>query len=333
MRSFILALSFLCYTVAFCIAVATYFFVPVANYPHADQKTEKMGRSPKTALELKNGIEQVVQEQAVNLFQKNDLHESVTAKQLKRELDADTSPVNGQQKTISGLRQNLSENSGKALFSEIKNEQPVNIKLPHELNVGNPTLEKAVSEQIKVQTGDFPLTKMGETVRKIEIRVDNGEKKEWRQTLNIEMRPKSTINNYRKSGHIISIIGGGLFSTGQYKLTPEIKEMVMAIIPLLSANPDYLISLTGHSDSKAISSTPAKKFVNNTALSLLRAKAVENFLKEQGMAAKRITTIGVGTIHPLTSNFTEGGRAANRRVEIRIIEPGNALKLKAATGL
>ncbi|MDZ7846643.1 MAG: OmpA family protein [Owenweeksia sp.] len=51
-----------------------------------------------------------------------------------------------------------------------------------------------------------------------------------------------------------------------------------------------------------------------------RARAVYDYLVEQGIAANRLSYEGFGDTKPVASNDTEAGRAQNRRTEIRIVE-------------
>jgi outer membrane protein OmpA-like peptidoglycan-associated protein len=62
----------------------------------------------------------------------------------------------------------------------------------------------------------------------------------------------------------------------------------------------------------------------NQKLSERRAQAVVDFLQAQGVAAGRITAIGMGEVKPLADNATEEGRAQNRRVTIRRTDCGPA---------
>jgi outer membrane protein OmpA-like peptidoglycan-associated protein len=55
-------------------------------------------------------------------------------------------------------------------------------------------------------------------------------------------------------------------------------------------------------------------------LSVLRAKRVVDELAARGIAAGRFVYRGLGSAKPLASNDSEAGRAANRRVEITILE-------------
>lgn len=80
--------------------------------------------------------------------------------------------------------------------------------------------------------------------------------------------------------------------------------------------PNADIELIGHTDSYPLPATAA--FADNQELSEARAKAVKNYLVEQGITEKRITALGKGETDPIDSNDTSSGRANNRRVEINV---------------
>jgi outer membrane protein OmpA-like peptidoglycan-associated protein len=54
----------------------------------------------------------------------------------------------------------------------------------------------------------------------------------------------------------------------------------------------------------------------NQKLSERRAKAVVDYLVQQGVARERVTGVGFGESRPVASNETDEGRAQNRRVEV-----------------
>lgn len=73
------------------------------------------------------------------------------------------------------------------------------------------------------------------------------------------------------------------------------------------------IAIHGHTDNQGDDDY-------NLALSLARARAVEDFLITKGIAADRLQSEGFGETQPLESNETESGRATNRRVEFIVLE-------------
>jgi len=55
------------------------------------------------------------------------------------------------------------------------------------------------------------------------------------------------------------------------------------------------------------------------ALSENRARAVYNYLVNQGINESRLSAAGYGDTRPLEDNTTEEGREVNRRTEFRIL--------------
>lgn len=60
----------------------------------------------------------------------------------------------------------------------------------------------------------------------------------------------------------------------------------------------------------------------NENLSRRRAEAVRAALIQRGVAPSRLIAAGYGPARPIGDNATEEGRALNRRIEIRIVRPG-----------
>jgi outer membrane protein OmpA-like peptidoglycan-associated protein len=73
-----------------------------------------------------------------------------------------------------------------------------------------------------------------------------------------------------------------------------------------------VIEVAGHTDSSGSDQY-------NQALSERRAQAVSGYLSSHGVKNQRLIPIGAGEGHPVASNDTEQGRAANRRVELTIV--------------
>ena len=81
---------------------------------------------------------------------------------------------------------------------------------------------------------------------------------------------------------------------------------------------DLSIVIEGHTDNMGT-------YEYNISLSLERAKAVADYLVENGLERERISFKGYGYTRPLSDNRTQTGRSLNRRVAFRILEK-NALK-------
>lgn len=55
-------------------------------------------------------------------------------------------------------------------------------------------------------------------------------------------------------------------------------------------------------------------------LSQLRAEAVQAALVDLGVAAGRLSAVGMGEDYPIDSNDTVDGRAKNRRVDVILLD-------------
>ncbi|MEZ4814812.1 MAG: OmpA family protein [Bdellovibrionota bacterium] len=65
----------------------------------------------------------------------------------------------------------------------------------------------------------------------------------------------------------------------------------------------------------------------NKALSQKRADSVKEYLSNKGVDGNRLTTEGMGPDSPIQDNATAAGRAANRRVEFRVVEVDGNIKM------
>ncbi|MFL5355718.1 OmpA family protein [Archangium sp.] len=92
--------------------------------------------------------------------------------------------------------------------------------------------------------------------------------------------------------------------------------------PVLQAMTDALraspwikkIRIEGHTDNQGSAAA-------NQTLSVRRARSVMRWLQTHGVEPERMEFAGYGQSRPVAGNDTEQGRAANRRVDIVIIEP------------
>lgn len=104
-----------------------------------------------------------------------------------------------------------------------------------------------------------------------------------------------------------------LFHTGKSSLMPQSFPELDKLARLLLDNEKIHIEVSGHTDNQGSASL-------NKRLSKSRAESVRNYLREKGVDAARMKSEGYGYDRPIESNDTAAGRAANRRVEIEVIE-------------
>ncbi|HYQ89609.1 MAG TPA: OmpA family protein [Candidatus Binatia bacterium] len=106
------------------------------------------------------------------------------------------------------------------------------------------------------------------------------------------------------------VLNGVNFVTNSAELTPESKAILDHVAGSLKDWAEVNVEIEGHTDSVA---DPAY----NMDLSQRRAESVLDYLVSRGVASSRLSAKGYGETHPVASNDTPGGRAKNRRVELR----------------
>lgn len=99
------------------------------------------------------------------------------------------------------------------------------------------------------------------------------------------------------------------FDTGKATLKPASEKVLGDVLSLLQAQSDWKMRIEGHTDSTGTKS-------GNQVLSQQRAGAVVAWLVTKGVAAGRLTAVGMGDTKPIADNATDDGRAKNRRVEL-----------------
>ena len=109
------------------------------------------------------------------------------------------------------------------------------------------------------------------------------------------------------------VLNNIFFDTDSYELKPESKVELRKLIDFLNKNSSLKIEISGHTDNTGSTE-------HNLKLSENRAKAIYNYLIENGIKAGRLTYKGYGSSKAIADNKTEEGRAKNRRTEFKILE-------------
>lgn len=105
-----------------------------------------------------------------------------------------------------------------------------------------------------------------------------------------------------------NILKNLMFEKGAAELLSGSIEELTKLINLMREYPQLEIEIVGHSDNVG-------RETANYKLSYDRARAVAQYLIEEGIDANRITHQGQGSKQPIDDNSTEKGRENNRRVE------------------
>jgi outer membrane protein OmpA-like peptidoglycan-associated protein len=114
-------------------------------------------------------------------------------------------------------------------------------------------------------------------------------------------------------GTVITLPGSVLFPSNQSTLLPAAQEKLNHVAAALKNQDDHKMVVEGHTDSKG-------NETSNLDLAQRRATSVRDYLVAQGVAADKISAVGIGQGRPVADNGTPDGRAQNRRVEI-IVQP------------
>ena len=104
------------------------------------------------------------------------------------------------------------------------------------------------------------------------------------------------------------ILKNVFFESGSAELKSGSLTELNRLKTLLETNTTLKIQINGHTDN--VGST-----TENLSLSEIRAKAVADYLIEQGISAERLSYKGFGENEPIDTNDTEAGRKNNRRTE------------------
>ncbi|PID77972.1 MAG: flagellar motor protein [Deltaproteobacteria bacterium] len=116
-----------------------------------------------------------------------------------------------------------------------------------------------------------------------------------------------------EEGVVITISDILLFRIGEASITGEGLEVLAKIAHVLKQF-RYPIEVAGHTDNFPIKTS---KFPSNWELSSRRASEVVRFLVGKGVSPNLLTAAGYAQFRPVDTNDTSGGRAKNRRVEIK----------------
>lgn len=111
---------------------------------------------------------------------------------------------------------------------------------------------------------------------------------------------------------ILNMPSGITFAFNQATVQPQFRPTLDQVADVLAQYNQTYVDVLGHTDSVGSDAY-------NQTLSERRATAVADYLTTRGVQGARLGIRGYGETQPIASNETEDGRAANRRVEIKIV--------------
>ncbi|TGY89882.1 OmpA family protein [Marinicauda algicola] len=123
---------------------------------------------------------------------------------------------------------------------------------------------------------------------------------------------ESGVTVRRVGNELVLIMPGNLtFPTDSAQIQPRFGPVLNDVADVLQTYPATYVDIIGHTDSVGSAEY-------NQTLSERRASSVASALIQRGVLSDRLYVAGMGETMPIASNETDEGRAANRRVEIRI---------------
>ncbi|MBD7913487.1 MULTISPECIES: flagellar motor protein MotB [Clostridium] len=117
-------------------------------------------------------------------------------------------------------------------------------------------------------------------------------------------------------GLVVSFTDTIFFDSGKAEVKVDHKKQILEISKVLNKIGNY-IRVEGHTDNVAIKN---ELYKSNWELSSARAtNVVQIFINECKISPDRLQAVGYGEYRPIASNDSEAGKAANRRVDIVIV--------------
>src|SRR6266704_1085240 len=129
--------------------------------------------------------------------------------------------------------------------------------------------------------------------------------------LRAQMRDSGVTVTRKGEDIILNMPGNITFRTGSADLNAQFFKVLDGVAQVAKKYDKTIIEIAGHTDNVGGSDY-------NRQLSQRRASTVAQYLMSKGVTEPRIMTAAGGEEHPIASNSTEQGRAANRRVEVTL---------------
>ena len=126
-----------------------------------------------------------------------------------------------------------------------------------------------------------------------------------------QMRDSGVTVTRKGDDIILNMPGNVTFRTDSADLNAQFFKVLDGVALVAKKYDKTIIEVAGHTDSVG-------EAAYNRQLSQRRATAVAQYLVSKGVADARMMTAAGGEEHPIASNATEQGRAANRRVEVTL---------------
>ncbi|MBW8822696.1 MAG: OmpA family protein [Xanthomonadales bacterium] len=135
-----------------------------------------------------------------------------------------------------------------------------------------------------------------------------------RQEAELRRQTQGTGVQVQRDGDVIklNLPDGVTFDFNKTDVKPQFYPALNNIAHTISQYNQTIVEINGHTDNVGTVAV-------NQRISEQRAQSVANYLSSQGVQSVRMETHGYNFQYPIADNNTDAGRAANRRVEIRLV--------------
>jgi chemotaxis protein MotB len=181
--------------------------------------------------------------------------------------------------------------------------------------------------EAKAQTQEIQYAEMSSRLNKAladkvaELNKVSGYQSDFYREIKLALGDRTSI---QPDGDRFIISSDILFSSGEYRLSPEGKNQLRLIANVIKdlehripTDINWIIRVDGHTDKKPVVSG-TKGYKNNIQLSLLRATAVADELAAAGVSKRRLVPSGFGELHPVELGNDAVSLQKNRRIELQL---------------
>jgi len=135
-----------------------------------------------------------------------------------------------------------------------------------------------------------------------------------------EVQAASLDMELLRDGIQVELPGDLVFESASLQLKSDGRAFGTKLVNYLKGN-QYLVFVTGYTDSQNPIGTLAQKYPTNWELSAARAALAVRYMVGEGLEASRMWAIGRADNDPVASNSTADGRAKNRRLRVVLRPP------------
>lgn len=141
-----------------------------------------------------------------------------------------------------------------------------------------------------------------------------------KQEAELRKQMQGTGVEVQRQGDDLKLVmpGNITFASGSSAVGSQAEWTLGTVADSLKKYPGSNVEVSGHTDNVG-------SLASNNELSQARAISVAKILVGQGVGKSRVQVFGAGPTQPIASNSTEEGRQANRRVEIKLRAPVEAV--------